>query len=252
MKSLLEVLEISSSSYYKYRNTIDRDYNDYILIKEVFEENKKVYGYRRISDALLEQYGLIMNRKKTARIMRKYGIKAEYLKRNRKKQNNLMTENIKEDLIKRNFNQRGWVTDITYLFLSRNSKKAYLSTILDLQTRNIVAYKISFRNDIKLVIDTLNEAIGKTKDLSRLILHSDQGFQYLSTEYKTICESNRILISMSRKGTPIDNAVIESFHSSLKKETLYNNNIKSLDEYIHLVINWMYFYNTTRLRQTKK
>lgn len=252
MKSLLEVLEISRSSYYKYRNTIDRDYNDYILIKEVFEENKKVYGYRRISDALLEQYGLIMNRKKTARIMRKYGIKAEYLKRNRKKQNNLMTENIKEDLIKRNFNQRGWVTDITYLFLSRNSKKAYLSTILDLQTRNIVAYKISFRNDIKLVIDTLNEAIGKTKDLSRLILHSDQGFQYLSTEYKTICESNRILISMSRKGTPIDNAVIESFHSSLKKETLYNNNIKSLDEYIHLVINWMYFYNTTRLRQTKK
>jgi len=252
LKSLLEVLEISSSSYYKYRNTIDRDYNDYILIKEVFEENKKVYGYRRISDALLEQYGLIMNRKKTARIMRKYGIKAEYLKRNRKKQNNLMTENIKEDLIKRNFNQRGWVTDITYLFLSRNSKKAYLSTILDLQTRNIVAYKISFRNDIKLVIDTLNEAIGKTKDLSRLILHSDQGFQYLSTEYKTICESNRILISMSRKGTPIDNAVIESFHSSLKKETLYNNNIKSLDEYIHLVINWMYFYNTTRLRQTKK
>lgn len=192
-----------------------------------------------------------MNRKKTARIMHKYGIKAKYLKRKKQYPANQYTEeNIREDLLRRNFNQRGWVTDITYLIWG--NKRAYLSTILDLETRDIVSYKINKYNNNKVVIDTLKEAISKTKDLNGLILHSDQGYQYLSTEYKIVCESNGILISMSRKGTPLDNAVIESFHSILKKETLYNNNIKNFEEYIQLVIEWLYFYNTTRIRQTKK
>ena len=123
----------------------------------------------------------------------------------------------------------------------------YLSIIIDLYDRKVIAYKISKRNDNKLVIDTLNEAISKRKDVSGLILHSDQGFQYTSYEYKAICESNGIQISMSRKGTPIDDSPIESWHSLLKKETLYNNNITSLQEYIQLVEEWILFYNTTRL-----
>ena len=84
----------------------------------------------------------------------------------------------------------------------------------------MVAYKISKHNDIKLVTDTLNEAIAKRKDVSGVILHSDQGFQYTSYEYKAICESNSIQISMSRKGTPIDDSPMENCHALLKKETL--------------------------------
>ena len=98
----------------------------------------------------------------------------------------------------------------------------------------------------------MNEAIAKTKDLNGLILRSDQGFQYLSTEYKVICESNGIVISHSRKGNPLDNAVIESFHSLLKKEILYNNDITMLEEYIELVHEWMIFYNVKRRRNKKK
>lgn len=95
-------------------------------------------------------------------------------------------------------------------------------------------------------MDTLREAIkmSKEKDLNGLFLHSDQGFQYLSTEYKVICESNGIIISHSRKGNPLDNAIIESFHSILKKETLYNNDITSLKDYVQLVHEWMIYYNT--------
>ena len=100
-------------------------------------------------------------------------------------------------------------------------------------------------------MDTLNEAILKRKDVSGLILHSDQGFQYTSYEYKAICESNGITISMARKGTPIDDSPIESWHSLLKKETLYNNNITSLEEYIQLVEEWIEFYNTTRIKGKK-
>ena len=138
---------------------------------------------------------------------------------------------------------------MTYLII--NGKRAYLSTILDLETRKVIAYQISGTNDVKLVMDTLHQALRKTQNPNGIILHSDQGFQYFSTEYRTVCESNGILVSMSRKGTPLDNAVIESFHSLLKKETLYNNNIKSLSEYTHQVHQWIVFYNTLR-RKTKK
>ena len=158
------------------------------------------------------------------------------------------------NLLKRNFNtdspNKVWDTDVTYLIFK--GSRAYLSIIIDLYDRKVIAYKISKRNDNKLVIDTLNEAISKRKDVSGLILHSDQDFQYTSYEYKAICESNGITISMARKGTPIDDSPIESWHALLKKETLYNNNITSLQEYIQLVEEWILFYNTTRLKSKVK
>ena len=244
---MCDVLKISPSTYYKYRNTVDPDYQDYLLIKKVFEQNKKSYGYRRITDGLRDEYGWLVNHKKVLRIMNKYNVVAKYIKDIQPNYSKKRTEEqAQSDHIKRNFKQRAWVTDITYLTLQRNGKRAYLSTILDLEKRKWVAYKISYRNDNSLVIDTLSEAISKTNDLNGLVLHSDQGCQYLSTEYKIVCESNGIIISHSRKGNPLDNAVIESFHSILKKETLYNNDITSLEEYIQLVHNWMAFYNTGR------
>jgi transposase InsO family protein len=245
---MCEVLKISRKTYYKYRYIKDRDYKDYKEIKKVFKHSLNTYGYRRISDELQDR-GYIINRKKVLRIMNKYGFRATYIKVAKNNSKAYIQENRRPDLIQREFNQKGWVTDITYL-IYRN-KRAYLSTILDLQTRKIVTYQISMQNDNKLVLDTLNKAIKQTKDLRGLIIHSDQGSQYLSNEYKHICISNGILISMSRKGTPLDNAVIESFHSLLKKETLYNNDIKSLKEYIEFVHLWLSFYNTSRRKQKK-
>ena len=103
-------------------------------------------------------------------------------------------------------------------------------------------------------MDTLNEAIVKRKDVHGLIIHSDQGFQYTSFEYKAICSSNGITISMSRKGTPLDDSPIESWHGLLKKETLYNNNITSLEEYVKLVEEWIVFYvaHAYRLARTSR
>ena len=91
--------------------------------------------------------------------------------------------------------------------------------------------------------------VAKEKDVKNLIIHSDQGFQYTSFEYKAICDANRITISMSRKGTPVDDSPMESFHSILKKETLYNNYITSLEEFIAIVEGWLEFYNTKRLNR---
>ena len=244
------VLEISKRTYYKYRNTEDKDYYDYLIIKEIFDDSKGTYGYRRITEGIKIKYGVIFNHKKVRRIMAKYYLKPEYIKRIRPNTYKRIEANVRPNLIKRNFHtylsNKVWCTDITYLIF--NNKRLYLSTIIDLYDRKVVAYKISKHNDNKLVIDTLNEAIAKRKDVNGLIIHSDQGFQYTSFQYKAICESNEITISMSRKGTPIDDSPMESFHSILKKETLYNNNITSLQEYQKLVEEWILFYNTDRLK----
>lgn len=201
-------------------------------------------------EGLLHKWGLLMNHKKVQRIMKKYDLRPKVKNRAYKR----IEENVKPNIVNRHFNTNApnkiWTTDITYLIL--NGKRAYLSTILDLYDRKIVAYKISNRNDLNIVIDTLNEAISKRKDVNWLIIHSDQGYQYTSFQYKEICESNGITISMSRKGTPIDDSPMESFHGILKKETLYNNDITSLEQYIDIVKDWLLFYNTIRLKSNKK
>ena len=88
---MCEVLEISPKTYYKYRNVSDRDYDDYKLIRRVFNQNMKTYGYRRITDELREKYGLIYNSKKVLRIMNKYGIVPQYIKN---QQRNVIKERI--------------------------------------------------------------------------------------------------------------------------------------------------------------
>lgn len=247
-------LGICKRTYYKYRKQEDPDYQDYLLIKEIFDDSKGTYGYRRISEGLKIKFGVIFNHKKVHRIMKLFGLKPKYIQRIRP---NVAWQRIKEnvmpDLVKRRFRpsreNRIWCTDVTYLIFK--NKRAYLSSIIDLYTRKIVAYQISSLNDIPLVINTLNKALKIQKDVHGLIIHSDQGFQYTSYEYKAICASKGIQISMSRPGTPIDDSPIESWHSLLKKEVLYNNDIISLEHYIQLVKEWIVFYNTKRIKIRK-
>ena len=183
------VLEISKRTYYKYRNAEDKDYYDYLIIKEVFDESKGTYGYRRITEGVKIKYDVIFNHKKVLRIMNKY---TTYKR---------IESNVMPNLLRRNFkatkpNQK-WTTDITYLIYK--DKRLYLSTIIDLYDRKVVAYQISKFNNLNIVLNTLNEEIAKRKDVSGLILHSDQGFQYTSYEYKAICNSNNIQISCLEK-----------------------------------------------------
>ncbi|WP_168105283.1 DDE-type integrase/transposase/recombinase [Spiroplasma platyhelix] len=109
---------------------------------------------------------------------------------------------------------------------------------------------MSEENNIKLVIETLKSALLLTnkEKLNGLILHSDQGFQYTSIQYKNVCKSYGLNPSYSRKGTPLDNTVIESFHSILKKETIYNKFIKTKHDMINLIHEWINFYQSYRVR----
>ena len=104
LSNMCAVLDISPKSYYKYRNTNDPDYIDYLMIKNVFDINKKTYGYRRITDELRNEYGVIINSKKVLRIMKKYNIQIEYIRRAKiKHKNKRIEDNVQPNLLKRNF-----------------------------------------------------------------------------------------------------------------------------------------------------
>ena len=185
----------------------------------------KTYGYRRIKQAILQDYGIVMNKKKIARLMKKYEIIPQYAKNNKHNPSRTRIEkNVKPNLLKRNFTvdlpDKLWVTDITYL--QCKNKTLYLSTIIDLYDRSIVSYTIHNINNTELVLSTLISARLNRYNAGAVIIHSDQGFQYTSYEYQMLCRKFGFQISMSKKGTPLDNAVIESFHSRLKNEVLYN------------------------------
>ena len=133
--------------------------------------------------------------------MKKDNLMADYIRKLRKKQKSEKIEdNVKPNLLKRNFTTNAlnkvWDTDVTYLIFKD-------SITIDLYDRHVVAYKISKHNDNKLVMNTLNESLTTEKDVHGFILHSDQGFQYTSYEYKATRESNRITILMARKGTQL-------------------------------------------------
>ncbi|GIP48783.1 transposase [Paenibacillus sp. J53TS2] len=136
------------------------------------------------------------------------------------------------------------VTDITYL--PYGNTMMYLSSILDLYNGEVVAYSIGDKQDVQFVLDTLNQL----PDVNGSMLHSDQGSVYTSNEYQKAIKEKGITMSMSRKGTPADNALIESFHSTLKSETFYLENltctttaivIQTVQEYIH-------YYNSIRIQ----
>jgi len=127
----------------------------YRSIRHKFKQSKQIYLYRRMTMAMRKQEGLLINDKLIRRIMRKFRLKPRYLRRFLYHSDTRirMAANIQPDAFRRQFNQAGWVTKITYLIWQL--KRSYLSMILDLQSRDIVSFVISHRNDIKLDINTL-------------------------------------------------------------------------------------------------
>ena len=252
---MCDVAEISYLTYYRNKDKPDKDDLDVMPIYRVFEKSLGTYGYRRITQALREEMGIVYNKKKVARLMRKYNIVPNYAKKTRR---NLLrkkfNENIYPNLVQRHFKpdapNKVWATDITEFH--QEGKVWYLSTIIDIYDGSIVALKYSKRNNLKLVVETLKAARMYRIDATNLIIHSDQGFQYTSYQYGALCRNYGYQISMSRKGTPIDNAVMESFHSRLKAETIYNNDLTTMLEVKQCVFKWLYFYDNERIRKKKK
>ncbi|WP_425325416.1 IS3 family transposase, partial [Paenibacillus xylanexedens] len=216
---LLSITGIPRSSYYKWRATQpqrdarqehDREIKEHMMA--IHFENRE-FGYPRMTTALWEA-GLNVNHKKVYRIMRELSIQS--LIRKKRKKSSYTPSVIYPNRLKRQFHatapQQKMVTDITYI--SDGSAFVYLSVIQDLFNNEIVAWQLSKRNDVQLVLDTVEQWTQK-RDVSEAVLHSDQGFQYTSQAYNTRLEAFGIKGSHSRKATCLDNACIESFFSHL-------------------------------------
>lgn len=241
-------LSIPRSTYYYWKNTIEEKNSKVELEKKISQlcrANKYRYGYRKIT-ALLRREQLI-NHKAVQRIMQKYGwqCRVRVKKRKRNGQPTIVAENyLKREFFATKPLER-LVTDITYLPFG--GKVLYLSSILDLFNGEIVAYTIGETQDTSLVLDTLNQLTSLPEGA---ILHSNQGSVYISAAYQEAVKRKGITMSMSRKGTPADNAPIESFHSTLKSETFYLDGLTRTTTAIveRTVRDYITYYNYSRIQ----
>jgi len=140
---------------------------------------------------------------------------------------------------------RVWVTDITYIRTWQGW--LYLAVVLDLHSRGVVGWSMKPTIAKELVLDALMMAVWRRKPKQEVIVHSDQGSQYGSDDWKRFCDANQLLPSMSRRGNCWDNAVAESFFSSLKKERIRKRIYKTRDLARGDVFDYIEaFYNRTR------
>lgn len=142
-----------------------------------------------------------------------------------------------------------WVGDITYIKTSNGF--CYLSSIVDLASKKVVAYKLGTHATTKLVIDTLNQAITRYKpNTNNLLFHSDQGVQYTSKNFTNHLQLLGIKQSMSRRGNCLDNSVMERFFRSLKSERLNYFRFENKEQLQREIDNYIYFYNYKRIHSS--
>ncbi|WP_085982514.1 IS3 family transposase [Paenibacillus sp. FSL H8-0457] len=241
-------LGIARATYYRWKATVEAKGPEPTVekIRELCIHHKFRYGYRKITALLRTEQSI--NHKRVQRIMQREGLQCRVRVKKRKPTG--QPAYIAEHLLKRQFEadapMQKLVTDITYLPFG--GKTLYLSSILDLFNGEIVAYSISDKQDTEFVLDTL----AQLPTLSGTMLHSDQGSVYTSQAYQEAVKGKGITMSMSRKGTPADNAPIESFHSTLKSETFYLEGLTCTTTAIveQTVRDYITYYNSIRI-QTK-
>lgn len=196
----------------------------------------------------LSQKGYRVNHKRIYRLMKELGIQAIIRKKRRKfgKKESVVQPNRLERNFKATWPNQKLVTDITYIPFK--SQPLYLSVVQDLFANEVVAYQLSKRNDVKIVLDTI-EQMNKKINVQGAIIHSDQGFQYTSSVYNKRLEELGMVGSHSRKGNCLDNACIESFFSHLKTELLYLYPFTTVEELSQAIDEYIFFYNNGRFQK---
>jgi transposase InsO family protein len=191
-----------------------------VKVRASFDTSRKRYGSPRIWEDLVEE-GIHISRKRVVRLMQEQGLRARARKCFKSTTMSDHDQPVAANLLNREFtapapNQR-WVGDTTE-FVIGSSGKLYLAVILDLFSRFVVGWAISAINDRHLAMRALAAALKLRCPDSGLMHHSDQGGPYASEDYRTVLAAQGITCSMSRRGNCYDNAVMESFFSSVKSE----------------------------------
>lgn len=250
--------DVSRGGYYKWRNrkpsARDRE-NETLLeaITDIFEASRKTYGSPRVHAELLER-GFEVGVDRVARIMSESGLVARQKPKFRKTTDSDHDMPVAANDLDRNFNvdepDRVWVGDITYIWTLEGWM--YLAVIIDLFSRRVVGWAVADHMRTELVLDALDAALGsRSPSEAGLLFHSDRGSQYASDAFQAALRDAGILCSMSRKANCWDNAVAESFFSTLKTELVHNIIFTSKSSATFTVAEWIeVFYNGQRRHST--
>ncbi len=250
---MCKVLNVSKSCYYSwlfngaYVNKIDIKL--YELVKEIFIRSKRRYGILRIKAELKYDYGVIVSRKRIAKIMKYYNLKAKIKRKfvnttDSKHDNEIAPNVLNRDFYASNPDEK-YVGDITYIQTTQGW--LYLATVIDLYSRKVVGWSIDENMKTSLIIDALEMSITNRNPNSGLIFHSDRGVQYASNSFKEVLNKNNITQSMSRRANCWDNAVAESFFHTLKTELFYQESLKNKSKTNEMLFEYIeIFYNRKR------
>ncbi|MFJ2154340.1 IS3 family transposase [Streptomyces microflavus] len=260
VKRLCQVLDVNRSSYYKWLAGAEaraaRQREDLVLaekIREVHGESGGAYGSPRVTAELREK-GHAVNEKRIARVMRAFDIIGIRLRRRVRTTVPDPAAGTVPDLFGRDFTAtepgRKLMGDITYLPL-QGGKFLYLATVLDCFSRKVVGWSIAGHMRTDLVSDALRMAARTRGSLDGAVFHSDHGAQYGSRAYAGLCDQLGVTRSMGAVGTSADNAACESFHASLKRETLQGaHDYGDATTCRRTVFAWLTRYNTRRRHST--
>ena len=251
LELLLDLTNMARSSfdYHQKQSRLPDKYQEIkALIKAIYQRHKGRYGYRRITDEL-QNKAIIINHKTVLRLMKTLGLKSVIRVKKYKSyrgENGKIAPNILQRKFKAAAPNQKWATDITEFNVS--GTKLYLSPIIDLFNQEIISYELTERPIFNQVVMMLKKAFKKIPDNTRLILHSDQGWQYQMRRYQHLLEEKGIIQSMSRKGNCLDNAIIENFFGILKSELFYLKKYKSIDQLKTEINEYITYYNNDRIK----
>lgn len=222
-------------------------------IAEVHKESRGTYGSPRVHAELVAQ-GFEVGRNRIARLMRDEGILGRRKPRFRKTTDSSHSLPVAANVLAREFMvdapDRAWVADITYVWTAQGW--LYLAVIIDLYSRRVVGWSMADHMRTELVLEALRAALGsRVPSAMGLVFHSDRGSQYASRDYQDALDDNGITCSMSRRGNCWDNAVAESFFSTLKTEFVHNMLFLTRDSARNAIAEWIeVFYNGKRRHST--
>jgi len=255
---LCAALHIPRCSYYKWRKrekNSNEKLNEQIIewIKELYLEQNGILGYRQMTIAINRNHNTKFNKKRIRRLMQALNLRSVCRKK-RYHYTPSTPEVTAENILNRDFHaekpNEKWLTDVTEFkwYCGPEVHKLYLSAILDLYDRRIVAYRIGRSNNNQLVFDTFDSAIAIQPDAHPLF-HSDRGFQYTSKSFRAKLDAAGMIQSMSRVGRCIDNGPMEGFWGILKSEMYYLKRFTDEQELMETIEQYILFYNTKRYQK---
>ncbi|WP_248851884.1 IS3 family transposase [Thiomicrospira microaerophila] len=222
-------------------------------ITEMVERYSQTIGARRIKTALKREHKLEVSRRRIIERMKALGLKV--ITRQRYCNRNVAAiddDRIAANALKRQFNVKGpnqkWVADISYIRTLEGWQ--YLAVFIDLYSRRVVGWAMDSRMEAQLVKRALLRALWSRKPTRGLIIHTDQGSQFVAKAYRNVLKHWGIKPSMSRRGNCWDNAVVESFFASLKKERVYRTTYATGKQALYDVSDYIGWYNHQRMHST--